>query len=51
MICRSREGEIVVLNDEAHHCYQEKLLEHPDDAAEKADEERNREARCGLGVS
>jgi hypothetical protein len=40
-----------VLNDEAHHCYQEKLLEHPDDAAEKADEERNREARCGLGVS
>jgi len=23
-------GEIVVLNDEAHHCYQDKLLEHPD---------------------
>ena len=38
-------GEIVVLNDEAHHCYQDKLLEHPDDAAEKEDEDRNREAR------
>ena len=38
-------GEIVVLNDEAHHCYQDKLLEHPDDATEREDEERNREAR------
>ena len=38
-------GEIVVLNDEAHHCYQDKLLEHPDDDAEKEDKERNREAR------
>ncbi len=38
-------GEIVVLNDEAHHCYQDKLLEHPDEDAEKEDEERNREAR------
>jgi len=38
-------GEVVVLNDEAHHCYQDKLLGHPDDDAEKEDEERNREAR------
>ncbi|MGH2967500.1 MAG: DEAD/DEAH box helicase family protein, partial [Solirubrobacteraceae bacterium] len=38
-------GEIVVLNDEAHHCYQDKLLEHPDENAEKEDEQRNREAR------
>jgi type III restriction enzyme len=33
------------MNDEAHHCYQDRLLEHPDDAADKADEERNRDAR------
>jgi type III restriction enzyme len=38
-------GEIVVLNDEAHHCYQDKLLEHPDDDADKEDKERNRDAR------
>lgn len=38
-------GEVVVLNDEAHHCYQDKLLEHPDDDADKEDEERNRDAR------
>ena len=38
-------GEVVVLNDEAHHCYQDKLLEHPDEDAEKEDEDRNREAR------
>lgn len=39
------EGGIVVMNDEAHHCYQDRLLEHPDDAADREDEERNREAR------
>ena len=38
-------GEIVVLNDEAHHCYQDKLLDHPDDEADKEDQERNRDAR------
>ena len=38
-------GEIVVLNDEAHHCYQDKLLEHPDDEADREDRERNRDAR------
>jgi type III restriction enzyme len=38
-------GEIVVFNDEAHHCYQDKLLEHPDDEADKEDRERNRDAR------
>jgi type III restriction enzyme len=38
-------GEIVVLNDEAHHCYQDKLLEHPDDDADVEDRERNRDAR------
>ncbi len=38
-------GEIVVFNDEAHHCYQDKLLEHPDEDADRGDEERNREAR------
>ena len=37
-------GEIVVLNDEAHHCYQDKLAEHPDDA-DKEDKDRNRDAR------
>jgi type III restriction enzyme len=37
-------GEIVVFNDEAHHCYQEKLLEQDEDL-ESEDEERNREAR------
>ena len=45
-------GEIVVMNDEAHHCYQDKLLEHPDDDADKEDQERNRDARVwfrGLG--
>ena len=30
---RPGKGEIVVLNDEAHHCYQDKPLEHPDDEA------------------
>ena len=38
-------GEILVFNDEAHHCYQDKLLEHPDDDADREDEERNRDAR------
>lgn len=48
----SGKGELVVLNDEAHHCYQDKLLEHPDEQAEKDDEERNREARVWFrGVS
>jgi type III restriction enzyme len=36
-------GGIVVLNDEAHHCYQDNL--DPDEKAEKEDKERNREAR------
>jgi type III restriction enzyme len=38
-------GEVVVLNDEAHHCYQDKLLDQADKEADKEDEERNREAR------
>jgi type III restriction enzyme len=45
-------SEIVVMNDEAHHCYQDKLLEHPDDDADKEDKDRNRDARVwfrGLG--
>ncbi|MGI8753284.1 MAG: BPTD_3080 family restriction endonuclease [Acidimicrobiales bacterium] len=37
-------GEIVVFNDEAHHCYQDKLLG-GDDKADKEDLERNRDAR------
>jgi type III restriction enzyme len=41
----SGKGEVVVLNDEAHHCYQDRVLEHPDDSADKDDEERNRDAR------
>jgi type III restriction enzyme len=36
-------GGIVVLNDEAHHCYQDSL--DPDEKAEKEDKDRNREAR------
>ncbi len=38
-------GEIVVLNDEAHHCYQDKLLEHPEEDADREAKERNRDAR------
>ncbi|MGI8492251.1 MAG: BPTD_3080 family restriction endonuclease [Acidimicrobiales bacterium] len=38
-------GEIVILNDEAHHCYQDKLLEHPEDTADREDLDRNRDAR------
>jgi type III restriction enzyme len=41
----STEGGVVVLNDEAHHCYQDKLLEHPDDDADREDLDRNRDAR------
>jgi type III restriction enzyme len=41
----SGKGEIVVINDEAHHCYQDKASEESGDRAEKEDEERNREAR------
>jgi type III restriction enzyme len=41
----SGKGEIVVLNDEAHHCYQDKLLEYPDEGADKEDQDRNRDAR------
>jgi type III restriction enzyme len=41
----SSKGGIVVMNDEAHHCYQDKLLEHPDEDADSEDQERNREAR------
>jgi len=41
----SGKGEVVVLNDEAHHCYQDKLFDHPDPEADKEDKERNREAR------
>jgi len=37
-------GEIVVLNDEAHHCYQSRLLDAGDDP-DREGEERNREAR------
>jgi type III restriction enzyme len=37
-------GEIVVLNDEAHHCYQDKLLE-TDGEADSEDLARNRDAR------
>ena len=37
-------GGIVVLNDEAHHCYQDKPLETVEDS-EKESEERNVEAR------
>lgn len=36
-------GGIVVLNDEAHHCYQDNL--DPDEKTEKEDKDRNREAR------
>ena len=41
----SGKGGIVVLNDEAHHCYQDKLLEHPDEDADREDKDRNRDAR------
>jgi type III restriction enzyme len=37
-------GEVVVLNDEAHHCYQDKVLEVGGDA-DSEDLERNRDAR------
>ena len=38
-------GEIVVLNDEAHHCYQDKLTESGDDDADREDKSRNADAR------
>jgi type III restriction enzyme len=38
-------GEIVVFNDEAHHCYQDKLLDQADNGADADDRERNRDAR------
>jgi type III restriction enzyme len=41
----SGKGEVVVLNDEAHHCYQDKLLGGSGGEADKEDRERNREAR------
>jgi len=41
----SGKGEILVLNDEAHHCYQDRLLEHPEEKADKEDQDRNRDAR------
>lgn len=41
----SSKGEVVVLNDEAHHCYQAKRLDQPDADADKDDKDRNREAR------
>src|SRR5438270_2640248 len=41
----SGKGEIVVLNDVAPHCCQDKLLEHPDEKADKEELERNRDAR------
>ncbi len=37
-------NEIVVLNDEAHHCYQDKLLDSDSDV-DREDMERNRDAR------
>jgi type III restriction enzyme len=43
----AKTGEIVVINDEAHHCYQDKLIDAVD-ATEKADREdkaRNEDAR------
>jgi type III restriction enzyme len=41
----SAKGEVVVFNDEAHHCYQDKLLERPDPEADREDQDRNRDAR------
>ncbi|MCB1039255.1 MAG: restriction endonuclease, partial [Acidimicrobiales bacterium] len=34
-----------VLNDEAHHCYQDKLIESGDDDADREDKSRNADAR------
>ena len=42
---KSAKGGLVVLNDEAHHCYQDKLLEIGSDDADTEDLERNRDAR------
>ncbi|MCU1484402.1 MAG: Type restriction-modification enzyme R/helicase subunit [Actinomycetia bacterium] len=38
-------GEILVFNDEAHHCYQDKLLDDTDEGVDKEDQDRNRDAR------
>ena len=38
-------GEIVVLNDEAHHCYQDKLVDDETSDADKEDKDRNADAR------
>ncbi|MEI7929450.1 MAG: DEAD/DEAH box helicase family protein, partial [Verrucomicrobiales bacterium] len=45
---KTKAGEIVVLNDEAHHCYQDKPLEDPaevDSEDKKEAEQRNADAR------
>jgi len=42
----SGEGGLVVMNDEAHHCYQSKAV--GSDPADKEAEERNRDARVWL---
>ncbi|MGH9068872.1 MAG: DEAD/DEAH box helicase family protein, partial [Acidimicrobiales bacterium] len=41
----SGRGEIVVLNDEAHHCYQDKLLDDPTAKLDREEQDRNRDAR------
>ncbi len=38
-------GEVIVFNDEAHHCYQDMPAGDSDDGPEREDQERNREAR------
>jgi len=40
-----RQGEIMVLNDEAHHCYMDKPIEIEGEKAEAEDKDRNVEAR------
>ncbi len=44
---QSKQGEIVVLNDEAHHCYQDRLLDADESvpSADKEAKERNADAR------
>lgn len=42
---KAKQSEILVLNDEAHHCYQDKPIEIEGESAESEDKDRNADAR------
>jgi type III restriction enzyme len=42
---KAKQSEIVVINDEAHHCYQDKPIEIEGESADSEDKDRNADAR------